>query len=360
MNLKPWELPHRGAMSRQLLEGESAHQQGGRLRRGHGAFLRQGPRSPVRAGEALRLDSRLSGRRQVDHLGTRLPAVEQARVHRARATRLRHQLADRLRRRRAVVLTRREVHRSVRQRRSTSRRCPTASSCPPFDFNCVEKHLSDQLRAHYGNRHVVQGRWAHLSQPKEIHLQQGRGTCQARNLCMRGCPYGGYFSSNSSTLPWAAKTGNLTIRPRLGRALDHLRRSEGQGDRRARDRREHARRHRVSLAHHLRERVGAQHQSDPAQLDVEPIPARTRQRQRIAGQVRRVPQLSHVGERTDRRLRGQVLLHPEPDGVHPRQLPQSRKAGHGFRRRLHHVHRRVPRARRADVGARRRRCTRTR
>jgi choline dehydrogenase-like flavoprotein len=77
----------------------------------------------------------------------------------------------------------------------------------------VEKHLSDSVRAHYGNRYVVQGRWAHLSQPKDIHLQQGRGRCQARNLCMRGCPYGGYFSSNASTLPWAAKTGNLTIRP---------------------------------------------------------------------------------------------------------------------------------------------------
>ncbi len=60
---------------------------------------------------------------------------------------------------------------------------------------------------------MVQGRWAHLTQPKEIHLQQGRGTCQARNLCGRRCPFGGYFSSNSSTLPWAAKTGNLTIRP---------------------------------------------------------------------------------------------------------------------------------------------------
>jgi choline dehydrogenase-like flavoprotein len=90
---------------------------------------------------------------------------------------------------------------------------PDGEFLPPFDFNCVEKHLSDSLRAHYGNRHVVQGRWAHLSKPKEIHLQQGRGTCQARNLCMRGCPFGGYFSSNASTLPWAAKTGNLTIRP---------------------------------------------------------------------------------------------------------------------------------------------------
>ena len=90
---------------------------------------------------------------------------------------------------------------------------PDGEFLPPFDFNCVEKRLSDRLRAHYGDRFVVQGRWAHLSQPKEIHLQQGRGTCQARNLCMRGCPLGGYFSSNSSTLPWAAKTGNLTVRP---------------------------------------------------------------------------------------------------------------------------------------------------
>src|SRR6476660_4228698 len=90
---------------------------------------------------------------------------------------------------------------------------PDGEYLPPFDFNCVEKHLRDSLRAKYTDRHVVQGRWAHLSQPKPIHLQQGRGTCQARNLCMRGCPYGGYFSSNSSTLPWAMKTGNLTVRP---------------------------------------------------------------------------------------------------------------------------------------------------
>ena len=90
---------------------------------------------------------------------------------------------------------------------------PDGEYLPPFDFNCAERHLRDALRAHYTDRHVVQGRWAHLSQPKPIHLEQGRGTCQARNLCMRGCPYGGYFSSNSSTLPWAAKTGNLTVRP---------------------------------------------------------------------------------------------------------------------------------------------------
>jgi choline dehydrogenase-like flavoprotein len=90
---------------------------------------------------------------------------------------------------------------------------PDGEFLPPFDFNCAELHLRDALNAKYRDRHVVQGRWAHLSKPTAIHLQQGRGTCQARNLCMRGCPYGGYFSSVSSTLPWAMKTGNLTIRP---------------------------------------------------------------------------------------------------------------------------------------------------
>jgi choline dehydrogenase-like flavoprotein len=60
---------------------------------------------------------------------------------------------------------------------------------------------------------MINARCAHLTEPKEIHLQQGRGKCMARNLCQRGCPYGGYFSAVSSTLPWAAKTGNLTMRP---------------------------------------------------------------------------------------------------------------------------------------------------
>ena len=90
---------------------------------------------------------------------------------------------------------------------------PDGEFLPPFDFNCAELHLRDALHARYRDRHVVQGRWAHLSKPNELHLSQGRGTCQARNLCMRGCPYGAYFSSVSSTLPWAAKTGKLTIRP---------------------------------------------------------------------------------------------------------------------------------------------------
>jgi len=90
---------------------------------------------------------------------------------------------------------------------------PDGEFLPPFDLDCAQAHFRDALKAKYTDRHVVQGRWAHLSQPKAIHLQQGRGTCQARNMCMRGCPFGGYFASNSSTIPWAMKTGNLTVRP---------------------------------------------------------------------------------------------------------------------------------------------------
>jgi choline dehydrogenase-like flavoprotein len=90
---------------------------------------------------------------------------------------------------------------------------PDGEFLPPFELNCVEAEVKQKLKEHYSDRHLVHARWAHLTKPTELHLQQGRGQCQARNLCMRGCPFGGYFSSVSSTLPWAMKTGNLTIRP---------------------------------------------------------------------------------------------------------------------------------------------------
>jgi choline dehydrogenase-like flavoprotein len=90
---------------------------------------------------------------------------------------------------------------------------PDGDFLPAWEMNCVESAISERINAHYKDRHVVQGRCAHLTKPREIHIQQGRNPCQARSECERGCPFGGYFSSNSSTLPWAAKTGNLTIRP---------------------------------------------------------------------------------------------------------------------------------------------------
>ncbi|HEY9003530.1 MAG TPA: GMC family oxidoreductase [Mucilaginibacter sp.] len=90
---------------------------------------------------------------------------------------------------------------------------PDGEFLPAWEMNAVEKDMSKRINEHYKDRHVVIGRCAHLTKPNEIHKQQGRGQCQARSLCERGCPFGGYFSSNSSTIPWAERTGNLTLRP---------------------------------------------------------------------------------------------------------------------------------------------------
>ncbi|WP_207432040.1 GMC oxidoreductase [Sabulibacter ruber] len=90
---------------------------------------------------------------------------------------------------------------------------PDGEFLPPFPLNSVEDHFKKQLKTHYGNRHVISARCAHLSQPNEIHFQQGRAQCQNRVLCQRGCPFGGYFSSNATTIPWAEKTGNMTLLP---------------------------------------------------------------------------------------------------------------------------------------------------
>ena len=90
---------------------------------------------------------------------------------------------------------------------------PDGEFLPPIELNKVENYFKDFVSENYKDRHVIYGRCAHITEPKAIHTQQGRAQCQNRHLCQRGCPYGGYFSSNSSTLPWAAKTGNLTLRP---------------------------------------------------------------------------------------------------------------------------------------------------
>lgn len=87
---------------------------------------------------------------------------------------------------------------------------PDGKFLPPMELNCVEVHLRQVLKEKF-NRTLTIGRVANLTAPLE-HSPH-RGVCQYRNRCMRGCPYGAYFSSNSSTLPAAEKTGNLTLRP---------------------------------------------------------------------------------------------------------------------------------------------------
>lgn len=90
---------------------------------------------------------------------------------------------------------------------------PDGEFLPPLEMSCVQDYFKGVVAEHYKDRHVVYGRCAHLTRPEKIHLDQGRAKCQNRVLCQRGCPFGGYFSSNASTLPWAMRTGNLTMRP---------------------------------------------------------------------------------------------------------------------------------------------------
>lgn len=86
---------------------------------------------------------------------------------------------------------------------------PDGDFLPPMELNVLEKHVAERIKAHYkGQRHLIIGRAAHLTVP-----HNGRGACQYRNRCERGCPYGAYFSSNAATLPAAEATGRMTIRP---------------------------------------------------------------------------------------------------------------------------------------------------
>lgn len=87
---------------------------------------------------------------------------------------------------------------------------PDGKFLPPMELNCVELDLKQSVKGKF-DRLITIGRTAHATAPLP-HSPQ-RGTCQFRNLCSRGCPYGGYFSSVSSTLPAAEKTGNMTLRP---------------------------------------------------------------------------------------------------------------------------------------------------
>ncbi|MES2891907.1 MAG: GMC family oxidoreductase [Bacteroidota bacterium] len=90
---------------------------------------------------------------------------------------------------------------------------PDSIVMPGFEMSCIEQYFKESLAKNFPERHLIQARCAHVTDPQEIHLQQGRSKCQNQNMCNRGCVYGGYFSSNASTLPWAVKTGHATIRP---------------------------------------------------------------------------------------------------------------------------------------------------
>ncbi|MCB0374872.1 MAG: GMC family oxidoreductase, partial [Sinomicrobium sp.] len=88
---------------------------------------------------------------------------------------------------------------------------PDGQFLPPMELNCVEDHLKSSIARHYDDRVLTIGRTAHITGNSEVFGD--RNNCMYRNRCMRGCPFGAYFSSNSSTLPAAERTGNMTLRP---------------------------------------------------------------------------------------------------------------------------------------------------
>lgn len=86
---------------------------------------------------------------------------------------------------------------------------PDGQFMPPMEMNIVEKDMSARLKEHYKEkRHMIIGRTANITEPLP-----GRTNCQYRDKCWLGCPFGAYFSTQSSTLPAAMRTGKLTLRP---------------------------------------------------------------------------------------------------------------------------------------------------
>ena len=79
-----------------------------------------------------------------------------------------------------------------------------------MELNCVEQEFREKVAENFDGRVVTAGRTAHITGTKQFN---GRSKCQFRNRCIRGCPFGAYFSSLSSTLPAAEATGNMTLRP---------------------------------------------------------------------------------------------------------------------------------------------------
>jgi len=89
---------------------------------------------------------------------------------------------------------------------------PDSKFEPMMPLNCLEDHVRGKVAEHFDGRVITAGRVAHITSDKK-YQGDGRAKCMYRNRCIRGCPFGAYFSSVSSTLPVAESTGNLTLRP---------------------------------------------------------------------------------------------------------------------------------------------------
>lgn len=101
-----------------------------------------------------------------------------------------------------------ETHAGISGQAEGLAQLPDGKFLPPMELNCVEQHVRESLSKNYNDRILTIGRVANLTTN-----HNGRSHCHYRNLCIRGCPFGGYFSSQSSTLPAAQATGNMTLKP---------------------------------------------------------------------------------------------------------------------------------------------------
>ena len=102
-----------------------------------------------------------------------------------------------------------ETHAGISGSAQNMPQLPDGKFLPPMELNCGEQLVSDRLKDHFdGKRRIIHGRVANATR-----ALPGRAPCQYRNACWLGCPYGGYFSTQSSTLPAAMATGNLTLMP---------------------------------------------------------------------------------------------------------------------------------------------------
>lgn len=88
---------------------------------------------------------------------------------------------------------------------------PDSDFQPAMELNCVEREVRKGIESKFKGRYLTIGRVAHLTNPTEEQLALGRTACQYRNKCIKGCPYGAYFSTQATTLPAAARTNNLTL-----------------------------------------------------------------------------------------------------------------------------------------------------
>lgn len=84
---------------------------------------------------------------------------------------------------------------------------PDGQFQPAMPLNCAEEAIAARIASKFERRRMIPGRAANLTQPLP-----GRGRCLYRNACALGCPSGSYFSTQSSTLPFAMATGRLTLK----------------------------------------------------------------------------------------------------------------------------------------------------